>query len=178
MNKEGSFKPVAIVLVISMLIALLWNQLTFLKAGIHAILDPSAGALLNWQLTIGMLILILILTTITVLIQKYTTDQQTLKELKAKQKEINKKSKEFRHDPQKMLEMQKELGPITIQMLKLNARSMAYTAIPLILFFRWFMDFFNALGDPSFLGFMNWFWFYLIFSIIFNSILRKVFKVA
>lgn len=178
MNKEGSFKPIAIALIISMLIAFFWDQLTFLRNFVHVILDPSAGALLNWNLTWGMLLIVFILTLATTLIQKYTTDQETLRELRNKQKEISKKSQEHKGDPQKMLESQKELGPIMIQTLKLNARSMAYTAIPLILFFRWFVDFFNSIGNPKlFLG-LGWFLFYLIFSLIFSSILRKVLKVA
>lgn len=178
MNKEGSFKPVAIVMIVSLLIAALWNSLTVLKSGIHALLNPSAGALLGWNLTLGMLILVLVLTGITTAIQKYTTDQKTIKELKQQQKDINKKSREFKHDPQKMLEMQKEVGPIAMKMMKLSLRSMAYTAIPLILFFRWFVDYFDALGNPKFFGFLGWFVFYLIFSIVFSSILRKVFDVA
>jgi len=178
MNKEGSFKPIAVALIISMMIAFFWDKISFLKNIVHAVLDPTAGALINWNLTIGMIIIILVLTYATTLIQKYTTDQQTLKELKKQQKEISKKSKEFRHDPQKMLEIQKELGPITMKTLKLSMRAFVYTSIPLILLFRWFMDIFATMGSPKFFGFMGWLVFYLVFSIIFSSILRKVMDVA
>ena len=178
MNKEGSFKPIAIILLISMVIAFAWDSLTFLKNFVHSLLDPSLGAILQWNMTLGMLIIILIITIITTLVQKYTTDQKTLKELKDQQKEINKKAKELQHDPQKMLDVQKEMGPITIKMLKLNARSMAYTAIPIILTFRWFNDYFESAGGPVFFGFMGWFIFYLLFAIIFGALLKKVLKVV
>ncbi len=178
MNKEGSFKPIAVAFVISMLIALLWNSLTFLKNSIHAILDPTAGALLNLDLTIGMLILIFILTFITTLIQKYTTDQETLKDLRKQQREIQKEMRKHRDNPQKVMELNKKSLEFLPRTLKLSMRSFAYTAIPLILFFRWFIDTFEMLGNPKFLGFLSWFLFYLIFSIIFSSILRKIMKVV
>lgn len=177
-GKEGSFKPVVIALLISMFIALFWETLTFLKDAVHSIFNPTLGALLNWNPTIGMLIIVVVISIITTLIQKYTTDQETLRDLKKQQKEINKKSQEFKHDPQKMLEIQKELGPLTMKMLKLNARSIAYTAIPLILLFRWFSDYFDAIGGYSFFGFMSWIIFYILFVIIFGSIAKKIFKVV
>ena len=178
MNKEGSFKPVIIVLGISMLIALFWNSLTFIKTPLHAILNPTAGALLEWNITWGMAVIIAVLTLITTLIQKYTTDQEAIRELKAKQKEISKRAQEHKHDPQKMMEINKEGFPLMGQMMKLSMRAMAFTGIPLILFFRWFMDVFTALGNPEFFGFMGWIWFYLLGSLIIGSIFRKVFKVV
>ena len=148
MNKEGSFKPVIIVLGISMLIALFWNSLTCIKTALDGILNPTAGALLEWNITWGMAVIIAVLTLITTLIQKYTTDQEAIRELKAKQKEISKRAQEHKHDPQKMMEINKEGFPLMGQMMKLSMRAMAFTGIPLILFFRWFMDVFTAFGNP------------------------------
>jgi len=178
MDKKGSFKPVVIALIISMLIALFWNNLNFLKNIVHTILDPSAGALINWQLEIGMLLIVLILTLITTLIQKYTTDQNALKDLKREQKALQKEMKEHKGNPQKLMELQKKSFEFLPRTFKLSMRSFAYTAIPLLLFFRWFMDFFQSINNPKFFGFLGWFLFYLLFSIIFSSILRKVLKVA
>jgi len=178
MNKEGSFKPIAITLVFSMLIALFWNQLTFLKNFVHLIFDPTAGAMLLWNLNIGMILIICVLTIATTLIQKYTTDQETLKELRKEQKELQKEMKKYRDNPQKIMELQKKSFEFLPKTMKLSMRSIAYTAIPLILFYRWFMDFFSAIGNPKFFGFLGWFLTYLILTIIFSSILRKVLKVV
>lgn len=178
MNKEGSFKPIIFVMIASMIIAFYWDKISIIKNSVSKVLNPSAGALLNWNLTWGFVILILIITIVTTFVRKYTTDQKTLKELREQQKEINKRAKKVRDNPEKMMEIQKELMPLTMEMMKLNMRSIAYTGIPFILFFRWFMDFFNALGNPVFLGFLSWFWFYLIFTMIFSSILGKTLKVA
>jgi uncharacterized membrane protein (DUF106 family) len=177
-GKEGSFTPLLIVMLFSLAIASLWNRFPMIKDNVHKILDPSAGLLLEWNIMYGFLILVLILTVITTLAQKIFTDQETLRELKQQQKELNKQSKELRHDPEKMLEINKQAAPLAMKMMKLSMRPVIFTGIPFILFFRWFMDIFTALGNPKFLGFLSWFWFYLIASLIFGSILRKVLKVA
>ncbi|MBU0958716.1 MAG: DUF106 domain-containing protein [Nanoarchaeota archaeon] len=178
MNKEGSFKPVAIVLVASMLIALFWNSISFIRNAVHGVLDPSAGALLRMNVTWGMLIIVLIIAIITTIIQKYATDQKTLKELKKEQKLLQEEMKKYRDNPAKVMELQKKSFEFIPKTMKLSMRAMAYTGIPLILFFRWFMDVFNAMDSPKFFGFLSWFWFYLIFTMIFSSIIRKIFKVV
>lgn len=178
MNKEGSFKPIAIALIISMIIAFFWDSLAPLKNFVHSILNPTAGALLNWQLTIGMLLIVFILTVITTLIQKYTTDQETLKQMRKEQKELQKEMKKYRDNPAKMMELNKKTLEYLPKTLKLSMKSFVYTAIPLILLFRWFKDFFTDVGSPKFFGFLGWILFYLIFSMIFSSILRKIFKVV
>ena len=178
MDKEGSFKGPMIVLIISMLIAAFWNQLDFIRNSVSAVLDPTAGALLNWNLTQGMIVLIFILTVITTLAQKYATDQETLREMKKEQKALQGEMKKYKDHPEKFMELQKESMKFMMPMMKLGMRPIMYTGIPLILFFRWFMDFFTLLGNPKFFGFFSWFWFYLLGSIIFSSILRKIWKVA
>jgi len=178
MNKEGSFRPIAITLVISMLIALFWDSLGFLRDLVHAIFDPSAGALLNLNVTWGMMLIVFALTLITTLIQKYTTDQEALKDLKKEQKALQAEMKEHKDNPQKIMELQKQSFAAIPKTMKLSMRSFAYTTIPLILFFRWFMDFFEVLGGYKFFGFLGWFMFYLIFTLIFSSIFRKVLKVV
>ncbi|MBI3623789.1 DUF106 domain-containing protein [Candidatus Pacearchaeota archaeon] len=177
-NKKGSFKLVFIVLIISLVIASLWNKVSWISKPIHSVLDPSLGALLNWNLLIGMIIIVAILNLITTLIQKYTTDQETLRSIKQEQKALQEEMKSHRDNPQKMMELQKKSLEFIPQTMKLSMRSFTYTAVPLILLFRWFIDTFNALGNPKFLGFLGWIWFYLLSSIIISSILRKILKVV
>lgn len=172
-GKEGSFRPIIFIMLISLAIAYFWDKLPFIKNSVHFILDPTAGSLLNWNLTIGMLIIVLIITIITTLVQKYATDQQTLKELKKESKEIQKQMKEFRSHPEKMMELQKKQFALMPKQMKLSMRAIAYTGVPFILFFRWFYDFFEIIGNPKFFGFLSWFLFYLISAIIFGIILRK-----
>ena len=178
MDKKGSFKPIIWIMVISLAIAALWDKIPFLKNGVGALLNPSAGALLNWDLTWGMVIIVFLIALLTTLIQKYTTDQEALKALKKNQKFLQKEMKKFKDMPDKMMELQKQSMAAIPETFKLTSRSIVYTGIPFILLFRWFMDFFETLGSPVFLGFLNWFWFYLIFTMIFSGILRKYLKVA
>lgn len=66
-GKEGSYMPIFVILLISMLIAMFWNSFPVIKDNVHKILDPSAGALLDWNITYGFLILIFIITLIMTL---------------------------------------------------------------------------------------------------------------
>lgn len=177
-GKEGSFTPIIIVMFATILIALFWDKLGFVKNWVSTILNPTAGVLLSWNLTIGMLIIVAFLSLLITVIQKYATDQKTLREMKEEQKKLNEEAKKFRDNPEKMIEIQKESMKFMVPMMKLSMRALVFTGIPFILFFRWFNDFFAAMGDPRFLGFLNWLFFYIIFSIIFSTIFRKILKVV
>lgn len=176
-DKKGSFTPIFIVMLVSLLIASLWTRIPWIKQTISMGLDPTLGIMLNWNVLIGMLVIVFIISMIMTLAQKYLTDQATLKELKKEQKLLQEEMQKYKEHPEKMLELQKKQFEIIPKTMKLTMRPLIYTGIPIILFFRWFMDYFAAIPDYRFFGFLSWFWFYLIFSIIFSSILRKVFKV-
>ena len=176
--KEGSMKTFFIVMLVSLAIASLWEPVPIIKNTVHAILNPSAGALLSWNLTGGFLILILIVSFLTVIIQKYTTDQDTLKEIRKEQKILQEEMKKYRDNPQKMMELNKKSMEFIPKTMKLTTRSIAYTAIPLILLFRWFMDIFVELGNPKFFNFFSWFWFYLISFMVLSSVIKKILKVV
>jgi uncharacterized membrane protein (DUF106 family) len=177
-KKEGSFFPIILIFIFSTLMYIYWNKIPYIKNSVHAVLDPTAGWLLNWNLTIGMIIIVFVITVITTIIQKYTTDQKALKELRKEQKLLQEETRKFKNDPIKYAELSKKQFEIIPKTFKLTSRGMLFTGIPFILFFRWFYDTFAAMGSPKFFGFLSWFWFYLILAIIFNSILRKVLKVV
>jgi uncharacterized membrane protein (DUF106 family) len=182
-NREGSFRIIAVFFFLTMIIAFNWKKWDWLRDGIHAALDPSIGALLDWNLTIGMIIVVFLISVIVVVLQKYTTNQEELKKIKKIQKELQKKSKEHKHDPKKSMEIQKEMMDLMPKQMKLGMRTIVYTGIPFVLLFKWFYDYFEALeastGAPvRFFGFLSWFWFYLIFTTIFSSILKKKFDVV
>lgn len=177
-KKEGSFFPIILIFIFSTLMYIYWNKIPFIKDSVHAVLDPTAGWLLNWNLTIGMIIIVFFITLITTIIQKYTTDQKALKELKKEQKIIQEEIKKYKDNPEKFAELSKKQFEFIPKTFKLTSRGILFTGIPFILFFRWFYDTFTAMGSPKFFGLLSWFWFYLILAIIFNSILRKWLKVV
>ena len=176
-GKEGSYMPIFVVMLISLGIAFFWDKFPLIKDNVHKILDPSAGALLNWDVTYGFLILIFIITVIMTLAQKYLTDQDTMREMKAEQKKLSQDLKQLDPTSPEYKEMSMKSLQFVGPMMKISMRPMMYTGVPIILFFRWFMDTFTALGSPKFWIF-SWFWFYLIMSIIISSVLRKVLKVV
>lgn len=177
-GKESGFMIFFIVMGISLLAALLWDQFSFIKNTVHYLLDPTAGILLRWDLTLGMFIIVLIVSLGITLIQKYATDQKTLRELKDEQKLLQEEMKKFKDHPEKLMELQKKQMEFIPKTMRLSMRPLMFTGVPLILFYRWFNDFFTAAGNPLFFGFLSWLWFYLIFSILFNSLLRKILNVV
>ena len=177
MNKKGSYGLIFLVMAISILIAAFWNSLPIIKNSVNAVLNPTAGSLLGWNLTFGMVILVLLLSVFTTLIQKYATDQKTLREMKEEQKKLQEDIKKLEVGSKEHTELSMKSMKFIGPMMKLSMRPIIYTAIPFILFFRWFTDYFS-LVDFKFFGFLSWFWFYLLGSIIFSSLLRKILKVV
>lgn len=166
----------------SLILAFTWDHSPIVKNSVHAVLDPSIGTLIQWNLNVGMLILVFIISLATTLVQKYATDQEAIRELKAEQKELQKEVQQWKHDPQKTMEINKKNMArnleITGHIMRLSMKASIFTIVPFILLFRWFQDIFSIMGNPKFFGFLSWFWFYLIFVMIFSSILRKWMKVA
>ena len=175
----GKFFGIMIgIMIFSLVLAFLWDKAPIIKDSVHAVLNPTAGILIAWNLDWGFLILILIISLLTTVIQKYATDQESIRTLKAEQKEMQKEVQKFKHDPQKVIEMNKASLPLVFKIMQLSMKATIFTIIPFILLFRWFLDVFTAMGEPRFFGFFTWFWFYLIFVMIFSTILRKWMKVA
>lgn len=165
-------------MMISLLIAAFWDSLGFVKDALNSVLQPTAGWLLNQNLDLGLLLIVFILTFVTTIVQKYATDQETMKELKKEQKALQEEMKKYREHPEKIMSMQKKQMELLPKMMKLSMRPVIFTGIPFILLFRWFIDYFDSIGNPLFFGFLTWFWFYLVFAVTFNIILRKVLKVV
>ena len=178
MDKKGSFVPIFIVMIASIAIASLWNVVPQIGKVIHLVLDPVLGSLLNWNVTFGMLGITLIITLITTLIQKYGTDQETMRGLKAEQKKLSEDMKQYKNQPDKIMELNKKQFEFMGEMMKHSMRPIIYTGIPLVLLFRWFVDYFAKIPDFRFFGFLTWLWVYIIFSIIFSTVLRKILKVV
>jgi uncharacterized membrane protein (DUF106 family) len=164
------------VMLISMIVAGAWNSVPVIKDSVHAVLNPSLGRLMDFNVSLGMIIVTAIITLGITLVQKYTTDQETLKALKDEQKIMQQEMKKYKEHPSKLMEMQKKQLEAIPKTFELTLRPLIFTAVPIILFFRWFNDYFTT-NSVKIFGFLSWFWAYLILSIIFSAIFRKVFKV-
>jgi uncharacterized membrane protein (DUF106 family) len=173
-------KWIFLVLIVSMIIAWKWEELTFIKEPVHMILNPSLGKLLAFNKYLGMILIAAILNLAITLLQKFTIDKETMKEIKKEQKELKESMKKYKGHPEKLMELNQKQFELIGKSLPLTMRPIIFTSIPFILLFRWFHDIFGAdgfLNGTIYLGFMTWFWFYLLISIMFSLTYRKVFDV-
>lgn len=113
----------------------------------------------------------IIVTLISTLAQKWLTNQEHLKTLKARQKEIQKELKGCK-EPTLMQELNSEMMHLTGLMFKSSMKPMFATMIPFLILFWWLKSIYIPL-----LG-HGWIWYYLGYSVASSIIIRKVLKVA
>lgn len=165
------------VLIVSLIIAYNWEttifgKTAFIKTAVSSVLDPSLGVLLSWNTWIGFIVIVALTSIILTLAQKYLSNQVELKEMKKEQKILQEEMKKYKDQPQKLLELQKKQLEFIPKTFNLTMKPLMYTSVPIILLFRWFSDFLQ----PIFGGW--WILYYLIGSLVFSAIFRKIFKVA
>src|SRR3989338_11436437 len=127
----SALRIVFIVLLVSLAIAFFWDNIPAIKQTAHAILDPTAGKLLDYNVDIGMIVISALITLFITLIQKYTVDNETLKQLKAEQKKIQADMKSLKEHPEKLMQLQKQSMEKAGEMFSLSMKSFSYTAIPI-----------------------------------------------
>jgi uncharacterized membrane protein (DUF106 family) len=86
----------------------------------------------------AILIISLVITLVTTLVYKFTTDQKKMKKLKEDMKEYQKKIKALsKTDPQKAMSIQQEAMKQNMEYMKHSFKSTLYTFIPIIIIFGW-----------------------------------------
>lgn len=113
----------------------------------------------------------MIITLISTLVTKWLTNQEHLKSLKDKQKELQKDLKKCKPGDKKFEELQNEMLQISMTMMKSSFKPVLVTLVPFLILFRWIRGTYASIL-PS------WFWYYLIASIVSSTIYRKIFKMA
>src|SRR3989344_8240865 len=140
----------------------------------NSFFDLIFGWAVNMNPLFGMIFISFILTLLVTLIYKYTTDQKSMKELKDDIKNLQKKMKEHKEDAGKMMEVQKEAMEKNIKYMKHTFVPMILTFLPIIIIFGWIKEKYTPKGDIFFM--FGWLGTYIIFSLIFSMILRKILK--
>ena len=112
-----------------------------------------------------------LVTFVSILVQKWLTNQEHLKSLKKRQKEIQKELKNCK-DGCVMKELNAEMMKLTGIMFKSSMKPMFVTIIPFLILFSWLRGVYVPLLGNS------WIWYYLGYSVVSSMILRKVLKVA
>lgn len=98
-----------------------------------ALLDPIFLPLFNYNLLLGLVVISFIVTLFSTLIYKYTTDQLLMKRIKREIKELQEKAKQAAEDPQKVMEINKEMFSKSMEQMKSNFKSSMYTMIPVMI---------------------------------------------
>lgn len=133
--------------------------------------------LVLWNPLIGLILISFILTLLITLAYKFLTKQHLMKEWKGQLKDYQKQIKENKKDHQKVLELQKPMMEVQMKYMMHSFKPLLFTFIPLILIFNWLRAVFQGI-DLNFLWFIDgWIWAYIIVSIIFSIIIRKILKV-
>jgi len=127
------------------------------------------GVMLTYPIY-SLIVVSFLVTLISTLAHKWLTNQEHMKNLKNRQKEIQKELKGCK-DANIMKELNAELLQLTGVMFKSSMRPMFVTIIPFLILFAWLRGLYTDVVA-------HWIWYYLGFSVASSIILRKVFKVA
>lgn len=111
-----------------------------------------------------------VVTFVSTLVQKWLTNQEHLKSLKKRQKEIQKELRKCK-DGNLMKELNSEMLQLTGVMFKSSMKPMFVTMIPFLLLFVWLRGVYAPVLS-------SWIWYYIGYSIVASIVLRKVLKVA
>lgn len=101
--------------------------------------DPAMGFLMGWALPLHPLVAITVLTLLisvmVVLVYKYTTDQNLMKQLKGEMKALQAEMKQLRDKPEQALQVQKKAMETNMKYMMQSFKSTFFTLIPIILIF-------------------------------------------
>lgn len=93
--------------------------------------------MLSTQAAVAIFILSLVLSLITTLIYKFTTNQNVMKQLKDEIKELQKEANALKGNPSKALEVQKRMMATNSKYMMSSIKPMLITFLPIILIFGW-----------------------------------------
>lgn len=106
---------------------------------IDLVLNPVFGWLLNLPPILAILILSVVLGLVSILAQKYMTDQAKMRRLKSDTKKLQKQMKEAQKakEQDKMMKVQQKLMPIQLDMMKETFKPLLLTMVPFLIIFLW-----------------------------------------
>jgi uncharacterized membrane protein (DUF106 family) len=119
---------------------------------------------------ISIILLSLVISLVVTIITHFLTDKKKMKEIRDKQKFLREEMKKYKDNPQKMMELNKQMMEDLPDQLKLSFKPTLVTMIPLLLLFSWLRGVFAITTIAS-----TWIWWYILSSIAFSMIFRKIF---
>ena len=133
----------------------------------------------------SIIILSLILTFFITLIYKLVSNQTVMKQLKQEQDVLKKEMKAVKHDAEKYMAVQKVAMQKSLEYMRHSMKPTLFYIIPLLLIFGWMSKTFKGYDDLVSWGFyiplfgtgLGWLGVYIISSIVFSIIVRKLMRV-
>jgi len=119
---------------------------------------------------ISIVILSLIASLIITIISYFLTDRGKMKEIRERQKEIRLELKQVKNDPEKVMELNKKMMQDFPEQMRASLKPMIVTIVPILIFFGWLKSTFAGTDIAG-----TWLWWYIISSIIFSILIRKIF---
>lgn len=120
---------------------------------------------------LSLILVSLVVTFVSSLAQKWLTNQEHLQNLKKRQKEIQKELKNCK-DQCRLKELNSEILSITGVMMKSSMKPLLVTAIPFLILFAFLRGVYTDLLGGW------WIAYYIISSIVFSLITRKILDIA
>ena len=142
-----------------------------------AFFNATLGRILELPEPYGLLVLSFLLTLLTTLAYKFFTDQNLMKTLKDDMKLLQNQMKDASHPAEHKMTLQKQILEKNMSYMKQSMKPMLITFIPIIILFGWLRSYYTILGNPKIFFGLTWIWTYLIFSIIFSMLIRKLLKI-
>ncbi|MBD3304696.1 DUF106 domain-containing protein [Candidatus Woesearchaeota archaeon] len=109
--------------------------------GFFSFLDPALnfifGPLLSLPAFWAILIMSFLISLIIVLIYKFATNQNLMKQLKDEIKTLQKQAKELKHEPEKAMAVQKKAMQTNMKYMMQSMKATLLTFIPIIIIFGW-----------------------------------------
>ena len=127
--------------------------------------------LINSYPTYSIIVLSAIVTLISSLVTKWLTNQEHLKGLKERQKQIQKDLKTCKPGDKLFEELQSELLQISMTTMKSSFKPLLVTFIPFLLLLGWIRSTYTTILP-------GWIWYYIISSLVASLVYRKMLKMA
>lgn len=94
-------------------------------------------AVLGWPPIITIVLVSLLVSVISVIVYKFTTNQQKLKGIHEEQKKLRDEIKKSQNNPEKAMKLNKRAMELSMEMMPESMKSMIFTFIPIIIIFGW-----------------------------------------
>lgn len=92
---------------------------------------------LEWPPILVIILVTLLVSVISVVIYKFTTNQQKLKSIHDEQKQLREEIKKSQNNPEKAMKLNKRAMELSMEIMPESMKSMIFTFIPIILIFGW-----------------------------------------